>query len=326
MNSQAFFSLTPDRVLEAIEQSGQKTSGLAYALNSLENRVYEVELEDRTRRIVKFYRPGRWSRETILDEHRVLAALIEAEIPVAAPLPIGSSTLAQTREAIFFAIFPKVGGRNPDELTDSQYEQLGRLLGRIHNVTATLGLKHRPTLSPETYGTQCLKTIVDSGHLGPSVAAAYEQAVVSLVQASAPLFAGVPTLPTHADCHRGNLLLGSEGWFFLDFDDMAFAPALQDIWLLLPSRPEDCPQEFAAFVRGYRQFRDLARPDVRLVEALRGLRYVRYASWVASRYGDPSFTRAFEEFGTDSYWMRQTADIVEQIRRMKQTPAYGLSA
>ncbi|HET6344252.1 MAG TPA: serine/threonine protein kinase, partial [Myxococcota bacterium] len=284
-----FFSLTPDNVLAAVEQAGARTTGLCYALNSLENRVYEVELVDERRVVAKFYRPGRWDRDTILDEHRLLMALVDMEIPVCAPTPFPSGdTLATTADGIHFAIFPRTGGRSPDELSLDEFTQLGRLLARIHNVSAHLKLNHRPVLSPATYGTECLQLLQSRGCIAPSVAADYAKAVGMVVDLMAPHWEGLETFVVHADCHRGNLLRGREGWFFLDFDDMARGPAVQDLWLLLPARPTDCPAEVEAMLEGYEQFRAFPRASLRLVEGLRALRYVRYAAWVASRWEDPS--------------------------------------
>ncbi|MBI3179733.1 MAG: serine/threonine protein kinase [Deltaproteobacteria bacterium] len=308
-----FFTLTPDHVLDAIEESGQRCTGLCYALNSLENRVYEVELDDGRRVVGKFYRPGRWSAATILDEHRLLAALAEAEVPVCAPLTFpDGSTLRATADEILFAVFPRTGGRSPDELNLEDLTQLGRLIARIHNVAAAMKLGHRPELSPDTYGRDCLATVLDKGNLGPGMRERYTDAAQRLIDAARRRWqAGA--FVTHADCHRGNLLRGSAGWFFLDFDDAAVAPPVQDLWLLLPGRPAQCPDELEALVRGYEQFRDFDRSTLGLIEALRGLRYLRYAAWVASRWEDPSFPRAFPTFGSEHYWQEQCADLYEQV-------------
>ncbi len=311
----SFYSLSLERVLEAVELAGYQTTGLCYALNSLENRVYEVELDDRRRVICKFYRPGRWSRETILDEHRLLAALVAAEVPVCAPIAFADGdTLHNTPEQIQFALFPRTGGRSPDELSIDALEQLGRLLGRIHNVSASLGLQHRPTISPQTYGRECLALIVEGAEMPDALRQRYADAVEQIIAVSEPRFAGVETFVLHGDCHRGNLLFGSDGWFFLDFDDMASAPAAQDFWLLLPARRSDSEAEIDALLRGYEQFREIDRASLRLIEPLRALRYVRYAAWVTSRWQDPSFPRAFPQWGTDNYWQGQLGDLYEQLR------------
>ncbi len=309
-----FFSLTPDRVLAAVEEGGSETTGLCYALNSLENRVYEVELEDRSRVVAKFYRPGRWSRETILDEHRALHALEDNEISVIAPSPFADGeTLHTLAEGIHFTLFPRRGGRAPDDLTLDDFEQLGRLTARIHNVTASLGLQARPGLSPATYGTQALATILEKASLSPGVRARYSDAVRRLVDVATPRFAEARQIPIHADFHRGNVLRTPQGWLVLDFDDMAHGPAVQDFWLILPGRPRDVPQEVEALVKGYEQFRELDRAELGLVEMLRALRYVRYAAWIAQRWEDPAFKRAFPDWGTDRYWEAQLADINEQL-------------
>jgi Ser/Thr protein kinase RdoA (MazF antagonist) len=315
-----FFSLTPDRVLAAVEAAGHETTGLCWALPSLENRVYEVELEDRRRLVAKFYRPGRWSRETILDEHATLNALSQAEIPVCAPdtFPDGK-TLHDTADGILFAVFPRMGGRSPDELSPEQLEELGRLLGRIHNVTASLGLEHRPTLSPATYGSECLATILERAELPPGLRGRYEGAVRQLVDEGTRRWVDVETFAIHADCHKGNLLAGSRGWFFLDFDDMAVGPAAQDFWLLLPARVRDCPREVEALLKGYETMRELDHKTIGLIEVLRGLRYVRYSAWVLQRWEDPSFPRAFPYFGTESYWETQYVDVMEQVRAVAES-------
>jgi Ser/Thr protein kinase RdoA (MazF antagonist) len=309
-----FFSLTPDHVLAATETMGVRTTGLCYPLGSLENRVYELEREDNTRVVAKFYRPGRWSEAAILDEHRLLAALVDMEVPVCAPTPFPNGrTLAQTPEGIYFTIFPRTGGRSPDELTVTEYGQLGRLLGRIHNVSASLSLHHRPVLSPQTYGLDCLAAIKASGHLSLTAEGAITRAVTQLVEKCQAGFHQAKQLVVHADCHRGNLLRGRDGFFFLDFDDMATGPAVQDMWLLLPARPADCPNELEAMLSGYGQFRDFDRRELRLIEGLRGLRYVRYAAWIARRFDDPSFSRVFTDFGTEVYWQRLQNDLYEQL-------------
>jgi len=317
-----FFSLTFDRVLAAVEQSGHRATGLCYALNSLENRVYEIELTDGTRRVAKFYRPGRWSEETILDEHRMLAALAADEVPVAAPLPFPDGrTLARSSEGILFALWPRVGGRAPEDLSLDDFAQLGRLAGRIHNIGKKLGLTHRPLLTPETYGRAALDVILRSARLSPSIERRYTEAANELVRAAEALYAGVELTAIHADLHRGNVLRPREGFLVLDFDDMAIGPPVQDLWLMLPARPADCPRELEALVRGYEQFRAFDASSLRLIEALRGLRYLRYAGWVASRWDDPSFKRAFPHFGAERYWEEQVADLHEQLRLLAGSPA-----
>ncbi|MCK5799705.1 MAG: serine/threonine protein kinase, partial [Deltaproteobacteria bacterium] len=326
-----FFSLTPEQILDAVERAGERTTGVAYALNSLENRVYEVELEGGARVVGKFYRPGRWADETIRDEHRLLLALEREEIPVCTPLVFGDDgdTLHKTAEGIRFALFPRMGGRSPDELLGDEYRQLGRLLGRIHNVAASLDLRHRPVLSPQTYGRDCLADIVTYGKMPSALEARYVATVERLVSLGEARFEraleGTSPFVVHADCHRANLLR-RDSFFFLDFDDAAQAPVVQDLWLLLPARPTDCPTELEALVEGYEEFRAFDSRQLGLIEVLRGLRYIRYASWIARRYDDPAFSRAFPQFGTEAYWQQQLIDVAEQVElleKMEQPYSWG---
>lgn len=319
-----FFSLTPERVLEAVERAGFVTTGMCYQLNSLENRVFEVELEDGDRVVSKFYRPGRWGMAEIGDEHRILNALVEHEIPAVAPIRFDDGeTLHTTDDGIYFALFPRVGGRAPDDLGTVELEELGRVLGRMHNIMASLDLPHRPVLSPDTYGRESLQTILDRAAMPDGTRERYRDAVEGLVTLSAPLFGSRNYPVVHADFHRGNILRRPEGWLVLDFDDSAYGPASQDLWLVLPGRPSECPSELEAFLRGYELFREFDHASLRAIEALRGLRYIRYAAWIARRWEDPSFKRAFPEWGTERYWESQVADLYEQIRLLQSSAVYG---
>jgi Ser/Thr protein kinase RdoA (MazF antagonist) len=315
-----FFSLTPERVLDAVEEAGSRTTGSCYVLNSMENRVFDVELEEGERVIVKFYRPGRWSRETILDEHRLLKALVDNEIPAVPTLPFpDGDTLHQNSDGIFFALFPRVGGRSPDELSIEEYRELGRLLGRIHNVAAKSGLVHRPAISPATYGTESLALLQSKTTLPESIEQKYCDAVKRIVDIGEQRYQSAPSHIIHGDCHKGNLLRGGDGaFFFLDFDDMGAGPAAQDFWLLLPARRADSKAELEALMAGYEIFREPHIPSLNLIEVLRPLRYVRYAAWIANRWQDPTFPRAFPDWGTEIYWQNQLSDLYEQLQILQE--------
>ncbi len=311
----SFTGLDADLVLDALDSVGLRGDGRLLALNSYENRVYQVGMEEGPPLVAKFYRPGRWSTETILDEHRLLAALAEDEIPAIAPLPFPDGrTLHEIEDGIRFALFPKASGRSPEDMSLEDFRQIGRLLGRIHNVSSAARLSHRPELSPKTYGDDCLALILASSNMPPGVRGRFEAAAKNLIEVSRDLFRGAEAFVVHADCHRGNLLRGRDGFFFLDFDDMAVAPPVQDLWLLLPARPSDCPLERDALIEGYETFRPFDFGSLRVVEALRGLRYLRYAAWIAERFHDPAFPRAFPQFGTAAYWEGLLADIYDQLR------------
>ncbi len=331
MKSEFFFELTQDRVLDAVEASGFRCTGRCLALNSYENRVYEIELEDdgpaetppkhaiSRRRVVKFYRPGRWTREQILEEHEFLLDLLENEVPVVAPLRFeDGETLHRTQAGdLWYALFPKVGGRIPDEMDADQLQWLGRLLARIHNIGATKRAPNRLCLTPDTYGLANLEFLLKGNWIPESYRERYESTVRELCRMAAPLFATTTPFRIHGDCHRNNLLWGTQGPFFLDFDDMVTGSPVQDVWLLVPGRDEETKLNLGAFLEGYEEMRTFDRSSLRLIEYLRALRYIHFAAWMARRWEDPAFPRAFPFFNTPKYWEDQTRDLMEQLGRVQ---------
>ncbi len=311
-----FFELTPERVLAAVEAGGHLCTGLCYPLNSMENRVYELELEDRSRVIAKFYRPGRWSADAIFDEHQFLFDCIAAEIPVVTPLtfPDGATLREAQGLGIYYALFAKTGGRQPDELTHEQARSLGMLAARIHNVGASGQAKHRITLDLDTYGVGNAEYLLASGKIPPELRHPFAYACDELFDLIAPLMEGVAVHRIHGDCHLGNLLFNKEGPFFLDFDDMCNGPAVQDLWLMTPSRDDDALRVRESMIEGYTTFRAFDRATLKLVEPLRALRYLHYAAWVTRRWEDPSFPRAFPHYGTFAYWQQEVHDLAESNR------------
>ena len=231
-----FNQLTPEHVLDAVEVDGRRCTGRFIILNSYENRVYQFELEDESWVVGKFYRPGRWSRETILAEHEFLVELAAVEIPVASPIEITPGNTIGEVGSIMFSVFPRIGGRAPEELTDEQVKILGRLIGRIHNIGAMRDTEHRIGLTPETYRTQNLKYLTDTDAIHEEARDNYVATATQLIEQMTPLFSGVPMHRIHGDCHLANLVwTPREGPVFLDFDDMVVGPAVQDIWMLVPS-------------------------------------------------------------------------------------------
>ncbi len=313
-----FFRLSPTRVLQAVEAAGFVPSGHCFALNALENRVYDVRLDDGKHVVAKFYRPGRWSRETILDEHRLLAALVDAEIPVCAPLTFPDGETLHEIEDIYYAIWPRTGGRSPDELADDQVEMLGRLMARIHSVAADLGAPNRRTLDADSVPLQALDLLQEGDWLPPGCAARYERAVESLVETYRERSRDIEIQPIHGDCHAGNLLRGDEGWFFLDFDDMVIGPPVQDVWMLIPGRDIEADRQRRLLVEAYEQFRSFDHRSFSLIEPLRGFRFVFYAGWIARRWEDPAFPDAFPHFGTEEYWETETRDLEELVERISK--------
>jgi len=311
-----FFRLSPEVVLKAVESGGRRPSGHCFALNALENRVYDVRLDDGDHLVAKFYRPGRWSREAILEEHAMLATLREREIPVCAPLAFPDGETLHEIENIYFALWPRTGGRAPDELRDDQVRVLGHLLARIHNAGESLHPTHRPRLASDTYPQEALDRLVEDDWLPPACRERYVAAAEEVMAIYDEWSEGVPVFPIHGDCHPGNLLLGNEGWFFLDFDDMMIGPAVHDVWMLLPGRDAEAARQRELFVQAYREFRPFDAKSLRLIEPLRAFRFIFYAGWIAKRWADPAFPDAFPHFGTEEYWQNETRDLEEQLERI----------
>ncbi len=323
-----FFNLTPDAVLEAVEISGLRSTGRCTALNSFENRVYEVELdidffseekaEKRTqsRIIAKFYRPKRWTFEQIQEEHEFILDLCQDEIPVIAPLsfPDGGTLRCMPGCGIWYALFPKVGGRAPDELTDDQLRRVGRLLGRIHQVGASKSSPHRMRLDPSTYGYFNLKFLLEKKVIPLDFQYRYQSVVEKICEVIEPWFQEVPFQRIHGDCHLGNLLWNDQGPFFLDFDDMVVGPPVQDLWLLVPGRDLQSEHQREVLIQGYQEFKELDRRSLRLIEPLRALRYVNYSAWIARRWADPAFPLAFPHYGSYQYWSTELEDLESQLK------------
>jgi Ser/Thr protein kinase RdoA (MazF antagonist) len=311
-----FFRLTPDWVLRAVEAGGFLPTGHCSALTCLENRVYDVRLEDGSFVVAKFYRPGRWSREAILDEHRFLADLRDAEISVCAPLPFRDGETLHEVEGIHYAVWRRTGGRSPDEFRDEEVELLGRLLARIHNVGAAGDAPKRLRLDSETGALAPLRLLEERGFLPRECARRYRKAVEEVAALYDAWSEGVPLQRIHGDCHVGNLLHGAEGWFFLDFDDFVVGPAVHDVWMLLPGRDAEAHRQRELLIAAYRQFRDFEPRWMRLVEPLRAFRFVSYPAWIARRWEDPAFPAAFPHFGTAQDWESETQDLEEQVARL----------
>ncbi len=326
-STSSFYQLTADRVIDAVETAMQKekpgirATGRALALNSLENRVYEIEFEDNSYVVSKFYRPFRWSAAQIIEEHEFLLHLHGLEIPVVAPRALSESkhsklqnkagTLAQSAEGIYFAIFPKVRGRLCDELSTDQLRTLGRYLGRIHSVGKTWNFKHRLRLTSEKWGWESLDYLLESPFMDAAMSSRYEQVAEDLMDVIGDLVDTAPSGSIHGDCHVGNVLWEGDAPFFLDFDDACRGPAAQDIWMMIRGRGEEAEKQRAELLMGYEQMCEWNPNSLSLIEPLRGLRIMHYSAWVARRWDDPSFPRAFPEFGSPSYWRSEIEALME---------------
>jgi Ser/Thr protein kinase RdoA (MazF antagonist) len=311
-----FTDLGPDAALEAVEAAGLRPTGHCSMLRCLENRVWDLRLDDGAHVVVKFYRPGRWSRAGIEDEHRFLLDLREAEIPVCAPLTLqGGGTIGE-HAGISFGVWPRTGGREPDELSDEELAILGRLLARIHDVGARRRPQDRPSFDADTVLIDPLDELLERKWLPDHCEDRFVDAVETLADAYAAGIDDLPFLRVHGDCHLGNLLRGREGWFFLDFDDFGFGPAIHDLWVLVPGRDPEAARQREAVLAGYRLFRPFESRWLGLIEPLRAARMLKISSWVARRWDEPAFRSTFPHFGTDLYWERETRDLEEIAARL----------
>jgi Ser/Thr protein kinase RdoA (MazF antagonist) len=311
-----FFNLTPDLILHLVESLGLTPTGHCFALNSLENRVYSVKLENDENIVVKFYRPGRWTREQILEEHRFLFDLNQNEIPVCAPRIFKKESLFE-KAGIYCAIWDRTGGRAPEELSEEELQMLGRYLGRLHNVGASNSAKHRIKLTSDKYGREPLNFLIEKGFIPISLQSRYSKLVNEISNIYNDSLGKEPMIRIHGDCHKGNILKGENGFFFLDFDDFLSGPAVQDIWMVLPPQNAEGLAAREALLEGYREFRNFNDSSLRLIEILRAMRYIHYSAWIAKRWEDPSFPNAFPHFGGEEYWEKEIKDLEIQLKFIK---------
>lgn len=317
-----FNDLTPEKILNAAETAGGRATGRIYQLNSLENRVYEIEMESGDPVVGKFYRAGRWSFECILEEHEFLKDLIAAETPVVAPLSLNGSiseTLGATPDGLFYSIFPKARGRAPSELTTDQAKQLGRLVARMHAVGETKVAKHRLQMSIENFALKPLDFLLSGHWIAIECEARYKKVVEDIVNIVSPMLKNIPVHRIHGDCHLGNLLFDGGGTkaFFLDFDDMMVGPAVQDIWLATPDSEGEENTTRLQFLEGYDEMRAFDRKTLRLIEPLRALRIIHYSAWIAKRWEDPHFQKTFTEFRDYRYWAFELENLERVLRKLQ---------
>jgi Ser/Thr protein kinase RdoA (MazF antagonist) len=309
-----FDHLTPDVVLQLVEEVlGVRCSNICRPLNSYINRVYEVHREEGEPVIAKFYRPGRWSREALQDEHDFLSELKEADVPVVAALAgVEAGTLHEFHD-MHFAIFPKKGGRICDEPSADQWKELGRLIARVHTVGARHEPRDRIVMSPDSSTTAQLDYILRSGLIPRECRREYEDAARETVELIVPLFAGAARIRIHGDCHFQNLIYRpGECFYIIDFDDMAMGSPAQDVWMLLPGRLQDARREMDLFLDGYETFREFEHAALRLIEPLRAMRFIHFTAWCVRQAKDGGFARLAPDWGAASYWKREIQELGKQ--------------
>jgi len=312
----AFHKLTPLAVAQFITQGGRGATGMFQILNSYENRVYALMMDDGSQLIGKFYRPGRWSDEAIIEEHQFLAKLEDAGVLVAPPLDLPDGSTLGLIHGIRYALFERIPGREPQELDPDQLERIGHDLAMIHSIGRNFHLRHRPVFTLDAWAETNLQFLLDHGTIPEEFEDAYEDAVDELLDAISPLFVELPVQPIHGDCHLGNLIWTHAGPYFLDFDDMVLGPPVQDIWLIAPSYDSDGVRQRQVLLDAYQCDAPFDSRQLDLVEPLRALRFIHFSAWIARRWSDPYFRHAFDYFGSAEYWRNEVADLHEQIRRI----------
>jgi Ser/Thr protein kinase RdoA (MazF antagonist) len=317
-NSQhPYDELTPELVLAAVEQFGHPTTGGLMALNSYENRVYQVQLADQTTPlIVKFYRPGRWSAEQIREEHRFSRQAAEADIPVVLPLADETGETLHQISGFCYALFPRKGGHAPELDHMDNLAIMGRTLARLHRVGAQQPYQHRPALNALTFGQQSIEVVSEQfiplEFRQPYLAVC--QPIMTLIEAQ---LSGSQAIRVHGDLHVGNILLREDIPHLVDFDDSRMAPAIQDIWMLLSGNQQDQQRQLEQIITAYEAFRGFPYSEIRLMNALRTLRMIHHTAWLARRWDDPAFPPAFPWFASHQYWEQHISDLREQLYQLE---------
>ena len=318
----AYTSLQPEHIIAALEDLNYRCDGRFLALNSYENRVYQIGIEDEAPVVAKFYRPGRWSDAEILEEHDFANELADAELPVVAPSRHGDDTLHKSGH-FRFSVYPCRGGRSPDLDNVALLRQLGRLVARIHLVGELRDFKHRPTIDIDSYGISSCNYLLENEIIPFELEAAYESVSIQVLDEIEACHARAePTshLRIHADFHPGNVLVAGERIHIVDLDDTRRGFSVQDLWMFLSGDQQEQSPQLAALLEGYEEFRHFDARELHLIEALRSLRIMHYAAWLARRWSDPAFKVAFPWFAGQRYWDEHILALREQISLMQEAP------
>ncbi len=315
-----FHALTPDLVINLVEETlALPCTNLFRPLNSYINRVFELELDDGAGIVAKFYRPGRWSGKAIQDEHDFLLELKENEIAVIAPLNHSNGETLGQQDDLFFALFPKCGGRSFDEYNDDQWLEIGRLLSRFHNVGEKEKLNERIIMTPALSTRKYVDFLLDHELISGELKREFTELTNTIIKEIEPLFADQQMIRIHGDCHFSNIIYRPEESFFLiDLDDMAMGPPVQDFWMLLPDYLENSLIEVDLFLEGYQTFRDFDTRSLRLIEPLRAMRYIHYVAWCGYQVVKDGKTPLNSNFGTDHYWQVEIKDLYDQLDRIRK--------
>lgn len=312
-----YANLDPHLILDAIESVGFRCDGSLFALNSFENRVYQVGIEDSAPLIAKFYRPNRWSDAAILEEHQFALELLEHEIPVVAPIASANGRTLEHYQNYRFALFPRKGGRTIELDNLEHLEWMGRFIGRLHAVGACKRFEHRIQLTVQNYGYDSYHYLLEHSFVPEALLADFKKTVTAVLLQAEQKFAEAGELNIirlHGDCHAGNVLWNDAGPQIVDLDDCLSGPAIQDIWMLLTGETkEQVSLQLNCILRGYEEFYDFNDREIHLIPALRALRRVQYTAWLAKRWEDPAFPLNFPWFNTIHYWSDLIQDLHDQL-------------
>ena len=315
-----FETLTPETILASVESLGLHCDGRVLALNSYENRVYRVGLEDDAPRVAKFYRPDRWSDEAILEEHAFSAELLAADLSVVAPQRIGGQTLHRFA-GMRFALFPMQGGHAPEPGDRETLRQIGRTLGRMHAIGAAQDFVHRGALGIQSHATDSVAYLLDADWLPPSLEGNFEalcHLLLDEIEDAWHVAGNFKTLRLHGDCHPGNILWRNDAAHFVDLDDALTGPAMQDLWMLCTGDAEARSEQLGWLLEGYEIFRSFDRRELHLIEALRAIRLLHYHAWIARRWHDPAFPAAFPWFESPRHWEDVIVQLQEQLAALRE--------
>jgi Ser/Thr protein kinase RdoA (MazF antagonist) len=323
MTDEAPYSdLSPETVLDAIEALGLRCDGRALALNSYENRVYQIGIEDGAPVVAKFYRPGRWSDAAIREEHAFAGELAALEIPVVAPLLQAGESMHEHR-GFRYAVFPRRGGRWPELGTSEEREWVGRFLGRIHAVGRAGRFYERNFLNMDELGRDARDFVLDGDWMPDYLADKYQEVTDELldaIESRALNWGGAAVGRILGDCHRGNILWTDQGPHFVDLDDCLTGPAIQDLWMLIAGGRQEMRTELKDLLTGYEQFLPFDRGEIALIEPLRALRMIHYSAWLARRWHDPAFPKAFPWFAEPRYWEQHHRSLQDQLAAVLEPP------
>ncbi|MGB2001854.1 MAG: serine/threonine protein kinase [Porticoccaceae bacterium] len=317
-----FDSLTPDLLIDAVEAQGFVSDGRFIVLNSYENRVYQIGIEDQVPMIAKFYRPQRWTDQQIQEEHDFCFDLQAQELPVVCPWVNPQGKTINHYADFSFALYPRKGGHAPELDNLDNLFILGRLLGRFHAIGATRPFEHRPSLDVESFGRRSYE-LISAQFIPSELSPAYDSLALDLLARIDDIvsdFGAINSIRVHGDCHSGNILWRDDNPHFVDFDDARMAPAVQDLWMLLSGDRQEQSLQMAELIEGYNEFHNFDFRELQLIEVLRTLRIMHHSAWIARRWSDPAFPRAFSWFDSPRYWSEHILMLREQLAALNEPP------